>query len=206
MTRTAAIPGAIAEAARWRLLGLLLERPRPSWRAEVAALVPEVDDAALAAASTRALAAHEGEYLALLGPGGVASPREAGHCGFGDPGWVLSELTRHYEAFGYAPRTEDPLDHVAVEVGFVAYLHLKEALALSCEDEEAAAVTRAARDAFLAGHLASIATSLAAALDGAPSYLADVTRALAARVPPGAQRAAADADPLAGGCGACGLE
>jgi hypothetical protein len=205
MIAPAAIPEALAEAARWRLLGLLLERPRSSWNAEVAGLVREVDDATLAAVSTRALAAREGEYLALLGPGGVASPREAGHCGFGDPGWVLSELARHYEAFGYFPRTEDPLDHVAVEVGFVAYLHMKEALALLCADEEAASVTRDARQGFLAGHLATIATPLAAALDGAPSYLVEVVHALAARVPPGARREAADVDPLAGGCGACGL-
>jgi hypothetical protein len=53
----------------------------------------------------------------------------------------LSDLARYYEAFGYRPRGEDPLDHVAVEVGFVAYLHLKEALALANEDDEGASVT-----------------------------------------------------------------
>ena len=43
------------------------------------------------------------------------------------------------------------------------------------------------------------------ALDGAPSYLAEVARPLAARVLPGARREATDVDPLAGGSGACGL-
>jgi nitrate reductase assembly molybdenum cofactor insertion protein NarJ len=203
MTRPAAIPDGIAEAARWRLLGLLLERPRSGWRADVAAIAREVGDPVLTAASRLAVTADEGEYLALLGSGGTTSPREAAHGGLRDPGRVLAELAAHYDAFGYAPSAEDPPDHVAVEVGFVAYLHLKEALALSCGDDEAATTTRAARAAFLDRHLAPVAAALARALGGGRSYLAAVAAALAARVPPAPASGTGDADPLAGGCGAC---
>jgi hypothetical protein len=47
----------IAEAATWRLLGLLLERPRAGWHAEVAALAREIADPALNGAAQSAQAA-----------------------------------------------------------------------------------------------------------------------------------------------------
>ena len=207
MTPVSVIPDAVAEAACWHLLALLFERPRPGWRGEVAALARELPDVVLRSVAEGAETATEGEYLRLLGPGGSVSPREVGHHGYSDPGWVLSDLTRYYRAFGYAPRTEDPLDHVAVETGFVAYLHLKEAVARSLPDDDALAVTRAAREAFVRDHLAILAGSLARRLgpEGA-DYLAGAADLLAARIPERDRRVLdeEEADPVADGCGGCG--
>lgn len=182
---TMRIEEALAAAADWRLLGLLLERPREEARAEVRALTAETRDPALREAAAGIMASSEGEYLALLGPGGLASPREAGYTGMQDPGWVLSDVARFYDAFAFTPRAEDPPDHVAVEVAFVAYLHLKEAFALEARDVEAVETTQAARTRFVAEHLARIARPMADRL--APALgtpLVRVALQLAARVPP----------------------
>jgi len=206
MTQTTIIPDAIAEAARWHLLALLLERPRPGWDLEIRSIAREVPDILLRSVADAADGATEGEYLHLLGPGGRVAAREVGHAVMRDPGWILADLARYYDAFGYAPRAEDPLDHVAVEVGFVAYLHLKEALARSGHDEDTASITREARDGFLREHLAPFAVSLARKLGpDEAGHLAGAADLLAARVPvvdpiPPFE---SEIDPLANGCGAC---
>lgn len=204
MTRASVISDEIAAAVCWHLAARLLERPHATWRDEVAALAHEVPDPALRASATAAAATSEGAYLAAMGPGAPVSPREAGHAGLRDPGWILAELARCYEVFGYAPRVEDPLDHVAVEVGFVAYLHLKEALVRGRGDDEAVAVTREAREAFARDHLAPLAAGLARRLaGGAPPYLATVADWLVAHLPPVDVVSTKTPDPLDGGCGAC---
>lgn len=162
------IADGIARAARWRLLGLLLERPRAGWGAEIERLAAEIEDPPLRAAAAAARDATEGEYHALLGPGAQSSPREASAIGLGDPGWMFSEIARFYEAFGYAPRAEDPPDHVAVEAGFVGFLELKESLAWANGDAEAARTVAAARDAFVAAHLAPLVAHLGRVADLAP--------------------------------------
>jgi nitrate reductase assembly molybdenum cofactor insertion protein NarJ len=173
----------IARAAHWRLLGLLLERPREGWREELSRLAAEIDDPALRAAVAAARDASEGEYLALLGPGSPLSPREASVLGLGDPGWMLAELARTYQAFGFAPHAEDPPDHVAVEAGFVGFLELKEALAWADGDGEAADTVAAARAAFVAEHLAPLVASLARCAEVAPeSHVALAVDVLAAQV------------------------
>lgn len=195
--------GAIAEAARWRLLGLLLERPRAGWHAEVARLAAEVADPGLVTLAGAAREASEGAYLRLLGPGGAVSPREVAYRGLEDPGWVLADVARFYEAFAYRPRAEDPPDHVAVEAGFVGYLLLKEELARSAGDGEAARTTGAARAAFLGRHLAALAAPLARALDAAGGgVLAAAAAALAASTPPAAAPASGPAPPA--DCAGCG--
>lgn len=199
----------IAEAARWRLLGLLFERPRPGWRAEVAALAGEVRDPALAPIADAARAEREERYLALLGPGAPVSPREVAWRGLADPGWVLADLRRFYDAFAYRPRAEDPPDHVAVEAGFVAYLLLKEEAARAAGDEAAARTTAVARDAFVATHLAPMAAPLARALAACgDSPVAAAAALLAARVPASdaAAAPAPDTDPCDGCAAAWGDE
>jgi hypothetical protein len=208
MTRTTAIPDALAEAARWRLASLLLERPRPDWLDEVRALACEVRDPALRAAAEDAGDATEGDYLALLGPGGAVPAREVAYRRGRDPGWLLSDLTRYYEVFHYHPRAEDPVDHLSVEAGFIAYLWLKEAAALSAGDRDAAAVTGEARVAFLAEHLAGVVQAFARALESAgdSGHLAGAAAALACRIPEPAPTAMARPDRAEGeepGC-ACG--
>jgi hypothetical protein len=194
---------ALREAARWRLAGLLLERPRAGWHEELVQLATEVGDDELTAAAATAGLASEGAFLAVLGPGGFASPREAAYCGLRDPGWLLADIGRYYEAFAYHPRAEDPADHVAVEVGFVGYLLLKEALASASGDTDAAEVTADARRAFIAEHLAPLVTSLAERVEPFGDHLAAVTSWLRTRLPAVRPAVPVDEDPLVEGCGGC---
>jgi nitrate reductase assembly molybdenum cofactor insertion protein NarJ len=199
----------LGAAADWRLLALLLSRPRPGWREEVAALAREWrGDARLGAAAAAAEGAREGHYHALLGAGGVASPRAAAHAGFLDPGRILADLAARYAAFGFVPRSEEPDDHLAVECDFVSYLFLKEAYARARGQSEAAAVTREARELFLAEHVAVVGRRFAGKLpEGAPAYLVHAARCLVERLPETAPASEGgfDEDPLRDGCpAACG--
>ena len=194
----------LAEAAEWRLIALLLERPRAGWHREVAALAAEVSNPALRAAAHAANAATEGEYLQVVGPGGLVSPREVTYRTFEDPGRVLATLSAAYAAFAYQPRVEDPLDHLAVEAGFVGYLFLKEAFATECGDDEAASTTAAAREGFLEAHL-TVGHPFAARFAAAGgTYLASVAQVLAARVPEHLAPVGPGAGDTMLACGTCG--
>jgi hypothetical protein len=174
----------LAAAAEWRLLALLFSRPRPGWREEIGALALEVRDPGLRAAASATQDAREGTYLRHMGPGGSVSPREVTYRALEDPGWVLADIARHYEAFAFRPCAEDPLDHITCEADFVAHLLFKEALARARDDAEAARVTADARTQFLARHVATIAGPFAERLAGAgPTYLVEAARLRAARVP-----------------------
>jgi len=123
-----------------------------------------------------------------------------------DPGWILADVSRFYQAFAYRPRSEDPIDHVAVEAGFVGYLCLKEALARASGDEAAARETARARTEFVAEHLAAIAVPLAERLAAiGDGHLAATARVLASSVPPSpvAHPTVSTAD-VPDGCGSCG--
>jgi hypothetical protein len=184
MMRTTAITDAVEEAARWRLAALLLERPRAGWLEEVRALAGEVHDPGLQAAAAHAPDASEGDYLALLGPGGAVPAREVAYRRGRDPGWLLSDLARFYEAFAYRPLAEDPVDHFSVEAGFVGYLWLKEAIALSAANSAAAGVAAEARTSFVSEHLAGVTQAFAQRLSAAgdASHLAGAAGAIAERV------------------------
>ena len=174
----------IAAAAEWRLLGLLLQRPRPGWHAQVGALGREVADKRLAAAAAAARDAQEGFYLAVFGPGGGVSPRAVSYRAFADPGGILSEIAGYHEAFGFRSDSEDPPDHVAVLCDFVSYLRFKEAYASACGEREAARLSAEARQYVVETHVAPIACALADVFEAAPpSYLRDTVRLLRARVP-----------------------
>ncbi|HSN92933.1 MAG TPA: molecular chaperone TorD family protein [Anaeromyxobacteraceae bacterium] len=196
----------LSEAAAFRLLALLFSRPRAGFADEARGLAGEAGDGALARAAEALAQADEGPYHAVLGPGGAASGREAGHLGLGDPGRALSALAASYQAFGFAPAREEPADHVAVECDFAAWLHLKEAFALLRHDAEAAEVTRAERNRFLSVHLGPLGHGIAARLpEGSPPHLVAAAGALARRLPPPAGPPplpvlGEDEDPLAGGC------
>lgn len=173
----------LLDAARWRLLGLLLECPREAWRREVATLAAEVDDPELRAAAEAALAtASEGTYHSVFGPGGPAPPREVSYHETLELGSLMSELTGYYTSFGYHPLTLEPPDHVAVEAGFVSYLRFKEAYALTGGDGEHAAMAAQASQTFREDHLALIARPLAALLaDSDIPYLVKASAVLSAR-------------------------
>lgn len=175
---------ALAAAAEWLLAEKLLTRPTPGWADEVEALAREARDPFLRRAAKDAASASEEDYLASLGPGGAASPREVAYLGFEDYGQVVADVRAFYEAFAYRPVVEDVVDHIAVEAGFVGYLHLKEAFALSREHAADADTVAEARGRFEQEHLRRIAGPLSRRLEAAVGggYLAEVARALAARV------------------------
>ncbi|MBI4886625.1 MAG: molecular chaperone TorD family protein [Acidobacteria bacterium] len=176
----------LKEAAEWRLIGRLFECPAGAWRDDLVALARDSDDAQLTSAVTHALEeASEGLYHSTFGPGGPAPPREVTYVKAIQLGYLLSELTAFYEAFSYQPVTRESPDHVSVEAGFVGYLRLKEAYAVTRGDDEQAAVTADAAATFLREHLAMLAEPLAATLDASGVvYLAEAACALATRVGP----------------------
>jgi nitrate reductase assembly molybdenum cofactor insertion protein NarJ len=195
---------AAARAAEFRLIGILFERPTAGRREEAEALAREARDPALREAAAALRDADEAAYVGLLGPGGPVSPREVAYRPMADPGWILADASAQYRAFGYAPDAEDPADHVAVETGFLAYLHLKEAYLLARGLDAAVAVE--ARERFLGEHLAPLAAGLAARLEpsGAPAMLA-LARLLHARTGAAPPAAAPDDGDEEFGCGGCGF-
>ncbi len=156
----APVESALGEAAAWRLLGLLFERPTTGWLEEVEAVAREVRDPKLRAAAAAAPAATEAGHLAVFGPGGAVSPREVSYRGLEDPSRVIADLAAFYEAFAYRPASEEPPDHVSVEAGFLGYLRLKEAYARSRGDPEAERAASAAFERFAREHLGPFARAL----------------------------------------------
>ena len=151
----------LAEAAGWRLVELLLERPRAGWHAEIRAVANETHDSRLEAAAAAAVEVDEGRYLAVFGPGGTVSPREVAYRPMGDPGRILTELRGIYEAFGFHPKSEDPPDHVAVQAGFAGFMKLKQAYARAAGDGEGEQTARAALERCLEDHLGGFVVELA---------------------------------------------
>ncbi len=174
------------EAAEWRLISMLFECPRDAWRTQLAALAAEVEDPELKSAAEDALAeAGEGLFHHTFGPGGPAPAREASYHLTLQLGYLMSELQAYYNAFAFAPATTEAPDHVSVETGFIAYLKLKEAYALTCKDKERAATAAESAQRFLEEHLANMAQPLAARLeDSGVSYLAKAGATLSRRVGP----------------------
>ena len=161
-------------AASWRLASLLLERPRPKWKSEIARLAAEVSDPQLTRCAADAECATEEDYHRLFGPAGAVSPREVSYCGFEDPGRLIAELSAFYHAFSFSPQREESIDHVSVEAGFVGYLFLKEAYACMRNDAAAATIAKDARERFLSEHLARLARGMRERPVEMPGYLQNV--------------------------------
>jgi len=151
----------LEEAAEWRLISLLFDCPTGDWFEQVAALGIQVNDRQLKKAAKAALGeASEGLFHSVFGPGGPAPGREVSYRSWVQPGYLLSELSSFYDAFGYRPKTGEVPDHVSVEAGFIAYLRLKELYAREGGDDESAGITvDAARD-FIAEHISKYAQTL----------------------------------------------
>jgi len=197
----------VEDAARWRLLGLLFERPRAGWLEELRAVASEVDDARLAAAVEAAEETTEGTYQLLFGPGRAVSPREVAYRGRHDPGAVLADLSALYAAFAFHPKAEDPADHVAIEAAFAGYLRLKEAYARARGDVDAAATCTAAFARLRDTHMRYLAQPLAERLAAVPfpTHLALAAQVLfetCGSLP--ADAVPADSDDGDLGCGGCG--
>jgi len=169
----------VAQAAAWRLASLLLERPRQEWKNELLELCSEVTERKLLSSAKRAAQVSEEIYHRIFGPGGSASPREVSYCGFEDPGRVMADVAAFYQAFAFQPRREEPIDHIAVETGFVSYLLLKEAYARAQGDPESAEVTNNACRRFVGEHVGRCARGMMNRLKAAPPYLRGVLSWLA---------------------------
>jgi nitrate reductase assembly molybdenum cofactor insertion protein NarJ len=163
----------LTEAVEWRLLGLIFEYPTDAWRSQVTELLADLHQEDLRQLAESALAAStEGMHLALFGPAGSVPVREVTYQGGVQFGYLMAELSAYYDAFGYCPSAGEAEDHLAVELGFMAYLKMKRALALAKDEIENASVAAAAADAFLRDHLRAMAEPVAAKLEAfAPDYM-----------------------------------
>ncbi|MCC6739041.1 MAG: molecular chaperone TorD family protein [Planctomycetia bacterium] len=179
---TAETRDALTKAADLRLIGLLFERPSESRRRHVAALGAECADAGLRELAMLMTDVDEGSYQSVFGSGGPVSPRQAAYIGRRDPARAMAELSELYGAFGFTPSPGEPLDHVATEAGFAAFLYMKEAYAVSQGNTEAAEITAAARKTFVEDHLRLLANGLLRRLGDAPEALQKLAAALVDRV------------------------
>jgi len=174
------------EAAEWRLLSLFFECPTVDWHKQISALIQDVVDEGLQAAAHDALEqASEGLFHHTFGPGGPAPPREATYHQTVQLGYLMSELQAYYNAFAFHPVTKEPPDHISVEIGFIAYLKLKEAYALTCGNEEQAVTASESAQRFTLEHLANIVEPLVSHLEASDiPYLVKAGAALLHRVGP----------------------
>lgn len=169
----------LQEAALWRLLSMLFERPRPGWSEQAEALAADLQDDRLKDSLQSVRQADEGVYLRLLGPGGRVSPREISCRLLADPAAILADLKAYYEAFAYSPQTEEPPDHISTELGFAGFLRLKQVYAESEGNLQGAALCRDALERFLETHLLEFAAAFAQKISSCPdSYLMSPVQAL----------------------------
>ncbi len=206
-TGEARVAALLHEAAAWRLLGLLLERPHDEWWQGVKTLSRACADPEIVGAAEAAVAAgDEGHYLAIVGPGGPVSLRAVTYRGMEDPGRIIADLRSFYEAFAFHPATEEAPDHLAVEAGFLGYLYLKEAYARARGSEDEADVAAQAAACFREEHLSGLAWPVADRLQSAGvRYLAVAATALARRAG-SRRRAEAKLSSPAPICNPCPLE
>ena len=185
----------LVEAAEWRLFGLLFEYPTAEWRSNLTALVPVLAEELRVIAAAALEQWCEGLHIALFGPAGTVPVREVTYQGGVQFGYLMSELSAYYEAFGYQPQVEEADDHLAIQLGFLAFLKLKQAHALLNGDDDAAQLTADAVESFQKEHLAVQAEPVSRSLANfAPSFLEDAGRLILERTGPSPR----SAYPLAG--------
>jgi nitrate reductase assembly molybdenum cofactor insertion protein NarJ len=174
----------LREAVEWRLLGLLFEYPNGDWSAQVKALSREVLDPELMEAATLgSVQASEGIHCSLFGPGGPVAVRAASYQSGVQLGYLLAELSSLYQSFCYRPATHESPDHLAVQIGFVAYLKLKEAFAIQNDSGAEAAICAEAVRYIMKEHLSLMAQPVAEALDATgPPFLVLAAHFLLQRV------------------------
>lgn len=190
MTGAACLPPGVEEllrdASQWRLFGLLFEYPTKAWRENLEALLPSLHSQELKAIAQATLEqSSEGLHIALFGPAGTVPVREVTYQGGVQFGYLMAEMSAYYEAFGYQPQVDEAEDHLAIQLGFLAFLKLKQAHALLNGQSEAARLTADAFMSFLREHVAVQAEPVLKALENfAPAYLADAGRLILAQAGP----------------------
>lgn len=191
MSATTLSGPALARARVYKALATLFSRPDPSTLAEVAGSWPLVESALeglgagegllRAAAAVREAMADldpvdlQDAHTALFEPsGGLACPpTETTHTTYTPAhgltrGAEVADVAGFYKAFGMEvePGTERP-DHLVVELSFVQFLAVKEAVALADDEAEGAEVCGEAARSFLRDHLAAWIPSFAESLEEA---------------------------------------
>jgi hypothetical protein len=138
-TESSDIAEALERAQRYRRLALMFQPPRPGGDADLVQLAPE-------------LQRDEGEYHLLLGPSGVCPASESEFELGAEP--LRADVAAFYRAFNYEhPEVREVPDHVAVELGFLAWLAMKEAYARYRGQGEEAEICREAARRFQLEHL-----------------------------------------------------
>jgi len=168
----------LEESAEWRLLGLLFEYPGGAWRTNVESLAASLRRPELRGMAEAALQhASGGLHLALFGPAGLVPVREVTHRGGVQFGYLMAELSAYYQAFGYEPAIEEAADHLAAQLGFVAFLKFKQACAVMEGDSAKASLAEEAAREFIREHIATQAEPVARSLsESGPGHLAAAAR------------------------------
>ncbi len=102
----------------------------------------------------------ESEYLRIFDMGMVVSPYETEYLSekISRKPFELADIAGFYQAFGFdadsAGEMKEPVDHIAVELEFMAILAWKERHAQETGHEEHAKIVQAAQKKFLHEHLA----------------------------------------------------
>jgi hypothetical protein len=94
-------------------------------------------------------------------------------------GQFFSQLNALYEGFAYQPELKEPGDHLAVELGFVSYLCLKQLYAQSIGETEQSQIAAEVLVRFVQTHVCLIAAPVIYALQNGPvPYLALTAKVL----------------------------
>lgn len=145
----------LEESVELRLIGLLFEYPSSDWRRNLESLLPCLHKRELRASAEAALKqASEGLHHALFGPAGSVPVREVTYQGGVQFGYLMAELSSYYEAFGFTPAGGEPVDHLSVQIGFLAFLKMKQAYAAVERHSDHVALAEEAAQNFTKEHLA----------------------------------------------------
>lgn len=124
----------LSRASLLQFAALALEPPSADVRAELHDLLPSLaEDQQRVATEILAVPLHdwEPEFFSVLGPAGLAAVESSyERAAQASRGPLLMEVAGFYSAFGYAPvRLKEVPDHVAIELGFLSFLAMKQAFA-----------------------------------------------------------------------------
>jgi nitrate reductase assembly molybdenum cofactor insertion protein NarJ len=162
----------LEQASFWRAISLLFRSPDATILADLRQLVPCLDET-LRGDVTRFIhdlseSGMEELHFRLLGAAATCPICESDYtpsC-LGAKGGPIGDIAAFYKAFAFDPAAElrESPDHFCIETSFLAWLHMKEAYALSAGNHDAADTCRAARDTFMIEHFGPFLDSLAARL------------------------------------------
>jgi nitrate reductase assembly molybdenum cofactor insertion protein NarJ len=161
-------------AVEWKLLSLLFMRPTKNWIARLNLAVRETKNAELQV--TVKAAKNESFpidlYETTFSPEGMLSLRESTYNKNISFEHYFTQLPALYEKFDYQPEFSGSPDHLAIELGFVSHLCLKQAFGKILGHHERSKIEGDVSERFIQTHLCSVAMPVAHALQkNSESYL-----------------------------------